>query len=224
MYAVSASVQGAARFEIPLDKDLGVDPVALTEHLPAAVKIVFLCSPNNPTGGQLSLGLIERVARALSARALVVVDEAYVEFSGAASASGLLDRHENLAVLRTLSKAHALAAARVGCVIASPAMIAALRRCQAPYPVRGIDLLGGHFPTGEGLLASAALALVGFLSCLLANAVVRSLAQPCGHARHRFFSATYVALVSCPWFFGHPELPSVAMADARSKEGDSLGN
>jgi histidinol-phosphate aminotransferase len=102
MYAVSASVQGAARFEIPLDKDLGVDPVALTEHLPAAVKIVFLCSPNNPTGGQLSLGLIERVARAFSARAHFVVDEAYVEISGAATASGLLDRHENLAVLRTM--------------------------------------------------------------------------------------------------------------------------
>ncbi|WP_163047359.1 aminotransferase class I/II-fold pyridoxal phosphate-dependent enzyme, partial [Acinetobacter nosocomialis] len=68
-------------------------------------------------------------------QALVVVDEAYVEYAQRPSATTLLAVHANLAVLRTLSKAHALAAARIGTLIAAPELIAVLRRCQAPYPV-----------------------------------------------------------------------------------------
>jgi histidinol-phosphate aminotransferase len=66
---------------------------------------------------------------------VVVVDEAYAEFSRQASAIGLLQAYPELVVLRTLSKAHALAAARIGCVIAAPENIGLLQRCQAPYPL-----------------------------------------------------------------------------------------
>jgi histidinol-phosphate aminotransferase len=75
------------------------------------------------------------VADALRDRALLVVDEAYLEFADAPSATILLARHENIAVLRTLSKAYALAGARVGALIADAQIVALLRRIQAPYPL-----------------------------------------------------------------------------------------
>jgi histidinol-phosphate aminotransferase len=66
---------------------------------------------------------------------MLVVDEAYIEYADAPSASSLIDEYPNVAVLRTLSKLHALAGARIGCLLADPALIEVLRRCQAPYPV-----------------------------------------------------------------------------------------
>jgi histidinol-phosphate aminotransferase len=96
---------------------------------------VFLCSPGNPAGGQLAVEAVLQLARELDGAALVVVDEAYVEFADGPSLVGHIGEVRNLVVLRTLSKAHALAGARIGCAIADPDVIAALRRCQAPYPV-----------------------------------------------------------------------------------------
>lgn len=139
MYAVCARLQNARVVEVPLrdtaeglltDVDAVVD-AALSQM----AKLVFLCSPGNPGGAAIALADIARAAERLQGRAVLVVDEAYGEFSDEASATTLLARHANLAVLRTLSKAHALAAARIGCVIADPALIAVLRRCQAPYPI-----------------------------------------------------------------------------------------
>ena len=139
MYAVSARLQGAAFVEVPLvdgadgfvvDVD-AVRGVALARN----AKLVFLCSPSNPTGGLVPLADVVALATALAGHALVVVDEAYIEFADAPSATTLLDAHDNLVVLRTLSKAHGLAAARIGVAIGAADLIAVLRRCQAPYPV-----------------------------------------------------------------------------------------
>ncbi|PBJ83234.1 histidinol-phosphate transaminase [Lysobacteraceae bacterium NML93-0399] len=139
MYAVSARLQGAALVEVPLvdgPEGFGVDVDAVrTTALARNAKLVFLCSPSNPTGGLVPLADVAALATALNGRALVVVDEAYVEFADAPSATTLLGVHDNLVVLRTLSKAHALAAARIGVAIGHPDLIAVLRRCQAPYPV-----------------------------------------------------------------------------------------
>ncbi|MGY0559637.1 histidinol-phosphate transaminase [Luteimonas sp. A277] len=139
MYAVSARLQGAPLLEVPLvDGEDGFAPDfdALAEgSIAAGAKLVFLCSPGNPTGNPVSLQAIASLARRLEGRALLVIDEAYGEFSSRPSAISLMASHPNLAVLRTLSKAHALAGARVGAVIAAPELIAVLRRCQAPYPV-----------------------------------------------------------------------------------------
>ncbi len=135
MYAVCAAVQGAACIEIPLDAHFAVDVGALCEHLPDSVKIVFLCTPNNPTGGSMTLVDIERVAYAMRGRALVIVDEAYVEFSDLPSAARLLGAHENLGILRTLSKAWALAGARIGCLLAGEEIISLLRKIMPPYPL-----------------------------------------------------------------------------------------
>lgn len=139
MYAVSARLQNAPALEVPLrDDEAGL--VADIEAIIATAKqgnarLVFLCSPSNPGGRSIALAQVEQVAVALRGQALVVVDEAYAEFADEPSAVSLLPRHDNIAVLRTLSKAHALAAARIGCVIADASLIAVLRRCQAPYPI-----------------------------------------------------------------------------------------
>ena len=135
MYAVCAKVQGAAVLEIPLRADFTLDADALLARLTPAVKIVFVCSPNNPTGALVPLATIERLAEALRGRALLIVDEAYIEFADAPSAATLLDRYEHLGVLRTLSKAWALAGARIGSLLAAPEVIALLRRIMPPYPL-----------------------------------------------------------------------------------------
>lgn len=135
MYAVYAQIQNAAVIEVPLGNDFSVDVDAVLAALTPAVKLVFVCSPNNPSGQRVTRASVERLARALNGQSLLVVDEAYVEFSDEASVADLIDRHDNLAVLRTLSKAWALAGARVGSVLADASVIALLRRIIAPYPL-----------------------------------------------------------------------------------------
>ncbi len=139
MYAVSARLQNAPALVVPLrDDEAGLVPdieAIIATAKQGNARLVFLCSPSNPGGRSITLAQVERVAVALRGQALVVVDEAYAEFADEPSAVSLLPRHDNIAVLRTLSKAHALAAARIGCVIADASLIAVLRRCQAPYPI-----------------------------------------------------------------------------------------
>ena len=98
-------------------------------------RIVFLCSPNNPTGNLLDEAAMLRVCRELAAQALVVVDEAYVEFCGRASLAARLAEFPNLVILRTLSKAYALAGARLGTLIASEEIVGLLRRIIPPYAI-----------------------------------------------------------------------------------------
>ncbi|NII10333.1 histidinol-phosphate transaminase [Oleiagrimonas sp. C23AA] len=135
MYAVCAATQDAAITQVPLRDDFSVDVEALLSTLPETTKLVFLCSPNNPTGGCMPRADIERIAGALSERAMVIVDEAYIEFAEAESAATLIARYPNLGVLRTLSKAWALAGARVGVLLADAPVIALLRKIMAPYPL-----------------------------------------------------------------------------------------
>ncbi|MGH8026823.1 MAG: histidinol-phosphate transaminase, partial [Pseudoxanthomonas sp.] len=139
MYAVCARLQDAPIIEVPLrDGAEGfvadLDAIA-GMAIESNAKLVFLCSPSNPAGSAIPLADIERLAKRIERKALLVVDEAYGEFSDLPSAVTLQARAPNIAVLRTLSKAHALAAARIGVVIADAALIEVLRRCQAPYPV-----------------------------------------------------------------------------------------
>lgn len=139
MYAVCARLQCAPLVEVPLhesDGDFSVDfdAVAQLAEMQSA-RLVFLCSPGNPVGGALPADAVLALARRLRGWAMLVVDEAYVEFADAPSLVAPAAAEPNIVILRTLSKAHALAGARVGCAIGDPAVIAALRRCQAPYPV-----------------------------------------------------------------------------------------
>ena len=139
MYAVCARLQGAPLVEVPLVDGVdgfSADLEAIREAaLSQRAKLVFLCSPSNPAGSAIPLAGIAALAGALEGKAVVVVDEAYGEFADGPSATTLLAVHPNIAVLRTLSKAHALAAARIGVVIGNEDLITILQRCQAPYPV-----------------------------------------------------------------------------------------
>lgn len=153
MYAVCAKLHGAQVIDVPLhDSDTGlsadlgaIGDAALAQH----ATLVFLCSPGNPSGELLPLDAIADLAGRLRGRCMVVVDEAYLDYVDAPSATQLLPMLDNIAVLRTLSKAHALAGARVGCVLGSRVLIEALRRCQAPYPVPqpvAVEALAGLAP------------------------------------------------------------------------------
>ena len=139
MYAVSARLQGVPVIDVP-QRDLGDIWEVDTEGMRRAAaqqgaRIAFLTSPGNPTGAVVPLDQVEALADALADQAVVVVDEAYQEFAGPVSAATVLDAHPNLVVLRTLSKAHGLAGARVGVALCHSDLAAVLRRVQAPYPL-----------------------------------------------------------------------------------------
>jgi histidinol-phosphate aminotransferase len=139
MYAACARVQGAPLVSVPL-LDRGeawqLDTAALVQAvLERNVRVVFLCSPANPTGQALAPAQVAGLAQALRGRCVLAIDEAYVEYGDQPSASALLDACPGLVVLRTLSKAHALAGARIGAVLADPALVRVLRNLAAPYPV-----------------------------------------------------------------------------------------
>jgi len=137
MYVVAAGIQNARVVTVPLiqEKNFAVDADAVLRAITPDVKIVFLCSPNNPTGQLLERASVLRIVSALATRAIVAVDEAYVEFSGQPSLATELASNPNLVVLRTLSKAYGLAGARVGVTIASPEVIGVLQKVIAPYPL-----------------------------------------------------------------------------------------
>lgn len=135
MYQVYADIQGAQVLKAPLvaDDDFSVDCDTLIAACKTDTKLIFLCSPNNPTGQLIPRATILTILEARRDKSLVVVDEAYVEFSRSNSVAELLDEYENLVVLRTLSKALALAGARCGCVVARQEIIDLLDRVLAPY-------------------------------------------------------------------------------------------
>jgi histidinol-phosphate aminotransferase len=135
MYAVCARIQGAEVIESPLSRQGVLDIDALLAAVTPATRLVFVCTPNNPTGNLVARTDLERIAKALEGRALLVIDEAYAEFSGLHSAASLIDTYDNVAVLRTLSKAWSLAGARVGACIAHADVIGLLRRIIPPYPL-----------------------------------------------------------------------------------------
>ncbi len=137
MYRFSAEVQGAGVLAVPLADDFRLDDEALIRRWTPDVKVVFLCSPNNPTGNALAPDSVERVLAALAGRAIVAIDEAYLEFSGQPGFLGSLARHPGLVILRTLSKAHGLAGARCGVAIAAPALVELLGRIMPPYAMPG---------------------------------------------------------------------------------------
>jgi histidinol-phosphate aminotransferase len=135
MYQVAARIQGAAVIELPLDRnhDWSLDPEAVLDAWQPHIKLVYLCSPNNPTANLMSEAALSRICSALDGKAIVVIDEAYVEWSRAASLTAWLPQFQTLAILRTLSKAHALAGARVGALLAAPELIEIAGRVIPPY-------------------------------------------------------------------------------------------
>ncbi len=142
MYGVAARIQGAEVRSVPLRgaDDFALDVDAVLKSVDENTKLVFVCSPNNPTANAVSPMLLADLARALAPRALLVVDEAYIEFASVPSLCPHLAALPNLAILKTLSKAHGLAGARVGALIAAPAIIALARKVIPPYAITALTV------------------------------------------------------------------------------------
>lgn len=135
MYRHYATIQGAGVVEVPslAERDFAVDVDALLDACTETTKVLFVCSPNNPTGTPLPRADLLRLLDARQDASAIVVDEAYIEFGTERSSVELLDRYPNLLVLRTLSKALGFAGARCGAVIGATEIIACLSAVQAPY-------------------------------------------------------------------------------------------
>ncbi|RYY12759.1 MAG: histidinol-phosphate transaminase [Cytophagaceae bacterium] len=133
MYEVAAALNDVTLERVPLDADFQLSAEAIAQISASQAKIVFLCSPNNPTGNLLPVSTIEQILLGFSG--LVVVDEAYADFADQPSWTTRLAEFENLVVLQTFSKAWGLAGIRLGMAFASPEIVAYLSRIKMPYNV-----------------------------------------------------------------------------------------
>lgn len=136
MYKVSADINNVAIKEVLLNSDYDLNEKAILKAVNEKTKIIWVCSPNNPTGNDLSAAKIESVLSQFNG--LVVVDEAYIDFSERESFSQKLDQYPNLVVLQTMSKAWGLAALRLGMAFCSSELIAILNKIKAPYNLSGL--------------------------------------------------------------------------------------
>jgi histidinol-phosphate aminotransferase/imidazoleglycerol-phosphate dehydratase/histidinol-phosphatase len=138
-YAHFTQLAGGRLIETRLDENFDFQADKFLAQLTAAPKLAFICAPNNPTGNPVAPAEILRVCDALP-DTIVVLDEAYIEFSDQPSLAAEAAERANLVVLRTLSKAYGLAGARVGAAIGTPELIALLSRAAPPYPLPTLSI------------------------------------------------------------------------------------
>lgn len=133
MYEVYAQVQGAGIVSVPLSagRGFGLDVPAILAAWTERCKLVFVCSPNNPTGNRIPTDELAGLCAALDGKGLVVIDGAYTEFADEDPTTALLGRFDNVAILRTLSKALGLAGTRCGALVA-PAPVVEMTGCILP--------------------------------------------------------------------------------------------
>jgi histidinol-phosphate aminotransferase len=149
MYRLYAGIQGAEVCRVPLlrhedpQQDFRLDVENIVDAATDRVKLIFLCSPNNPTGGSAEREEVEEICDATSGRALVVIDEAYQEFAGSPGFGSLQSRYEHVVILRTLSKCVSLAGVRCGALLGRPELIGFLEKVLPPYtfPTPSIELV-----------------------------------------------------------------------------------
>ena len=135
MYRQSAILQGVEVREAPLSAGFALDNAAVLAQCNDNTKLVFVCSPNNPTANLMDRDAVLELCATLDGRALVVVDETYIEYADVESVAAALENHANLVVLRTLSKSHAAAGVRCGVAVARADVSAVLAKVLAPYPI-----------------------------------------------------------------------------------------
>jgi histidinol-phosphate aminotransferase len=135
MYRVYADIQGAVVHEIPLREDQGyaLDADEIARNWPADAKLLFICSPNNPTGNAFDTEQLKLLCSLLHGRALVVIDAAYAEFNENDGCIDVLEANDNVVVLRTLSKAFGLAGARCGALLGPADVVSMLSCIMPPY-------------------------------------------------------------------------------------------
>ncbi|HEV8512808.1 MAG TPA: histidinol-phosphate transaminase [Cyclobacteriaceae bacterium] len=136
MYAVSASINDVKINSVSLTKNFDLDVATTLAAVTPQTKIIFLCSPNNPSGNLLTREKVIEVIK--NFKGLVVVDEAYIDFTNSLSFTELLDQNKNLVILQTLSKAWGLAGLRLGISFASVEIISLLNKIKPPYNISSI--------------------------------------------------------------------------------------
>lgn len=137
MYKVSAAVNNINFIEIPLNKSFDIDENTISKALSIDAKIAFVCSPNNPTGNIIDEKLLKMFINDFNG--IVVIDEAYIDFSDKTSCIKKLNQFENLIVLQTLSKAWGLAGCRIGMAFSNPKIISYLNKIKPPYNISSLN-------------------------------------------------------------------------------------
>lgn len=133
MYEVSACLNNIQVIEVPLELDYQPNVEGILAAQSERTKILFLCSPNNPTGNDFDVGKLQQLIEKFEG--IVVVDEAYIHFSTQASCTRWIQKYPNLVVLQTFSKAWGMAGIRLGMALASPEIIALFNKVKPPYNV-----------------------------------------------------------------------------------------
>jgi histidinol-phosphate aminotransferase len=138
MYEVSASINDINIIKIPLNESFHIDlnnvkPWISDKNL----KVIFICSPNNPTGNSMNYSDVEYIIA--NFKGIVIIDEAYIDFSDTPSFINMVDRYPNLIVMQTFSKSYGLAAARVGMAFSNPAIIKYFNKLKPPYNISKIN-------------------------------------------------------------------------------------
>lgn len=138
MYEVSAAINDVKLIKIPLSEDFQIEFKSVLPTLKdPALKLIFICSPNNPTGNSMIGFEIESIISGFEG--VVVIDEAYIDFSEQQSFKTMINRYNNLIVMQTFSKALGLAAARVGMAFMDPSMIHYFNKMKPPYNISTIN-------------------------------------------------------------------------------------
>lgn len=137
MYKVAADINDISVIEVPLTKEFQIDSENVIREIDESTKLIFLCSPNNPSGNLLLEKDIEYLLRNFNG--LIVIDEAYSDFSSKPSWLNSLKQNNNLVVLQTFSKAWGLANIRVGMAFGDEILISILNKIKYPYNINGIS-------------------------------------------------------------------------------------
>jgi histidinol-phosphate aminotransferase len=138
MYDVSATINNVELLKLPLNQDFQIDLEKVKPILANTnVKLIFICSPNNPTGNLMNKNDVEYILNNFNG--IVILDEAYIDFSESNSLVNLIDKYNNLIVSQTFSKAWGLAAARVGLAYANPEVVSLYNKVKPPYNVSALN-------------------------------------------------------------------------------------
>ena len=135
MYEVSADINDVGVVKVPLIKDFELDIQSIMDAIEPGIKLIFLCSPNNPTGNSIKPEAIIEILNRF--QGLVILDEAYIDFSPFKSLIDELPNYKNLVILQTFSKAWGLAALRLGMTFADPEIVEILNMIKPPYNING---------------------------------------------------------------------------------------
>lgn len=133
MYEVAAAMNDVEFRKVQLRPDFSMDTEAMLAATDSKTRLMFICSPNNPTGNSFPAEQIEELLERFGG--VVVLDEAYIDFSVRPSLASLVKRYPNLIVLQTLSKAWGMAGLRIGLAVADPAVISLMSKVKYPYNI-----------------------------------------------------------------------------------------